>query len=207
MCSHVSRLCLKPTENATLPHLVANLANTIARSCHRCTRTEYAAVLARMVQADMLKFSAVPAEAVAGFFGVWKTVGSKMRLICDMRPANCFFETPPMEHTGGDALTRMQVPPGCVLWCAKLDLSDYFHACRADPEVSNRFFGLRSVRVADLTRLGVSVGREHVDAHGLPHPRLTTLPMGFGPSPARWLWWSHLPGPPSCSRPVTGWSV
>ena len=88
--------------------LVAELAVIAARSCHRAEPEEYAAVLARMHAAEMLELTSQRAPHPLGLFGVWKTVGEKLRLIVDGRPGNCFFRAPEYEHTGGDSLARIQ---------------------------------------------------------------------------------------------------
>ena len=105
-----------------------------------------------------------------------------MRLIVDGRPANAFFRTPRYVHTAGDSLAQMQVEPGHDLEVAKADLADFFHTCDAVNRL-RRYFGLRPVSAAALRAAGVDVPAGAVDAAGFTHPRLTTLPMGFGPSP------------------------
>ena len=162
--------------------LVAALAAAGTRSCHRAAPEEYVATLRRLAKAAMVEWSAEKSDRPIGLFGVWKVVGEILRLIVDARPANASFRTPKYVNTGGDSLARMQVLPGHVLEAAKADLADFFHACEA-VESLRLFFGLRPVPASALRAAGVEVPDSAVDERGYTHTRLTTLPMGFGPSP------------------------
>ena len=62
------------------------------------------------------------------------------------------------------------------------DLADFFHCCEA-PDAVRPYLGLRSVLAADLRAAGVMVPGAAVDGRGNTWPRLTTLPMGWKPSP------------------------
>ena len=153
------------------------------RSCHRVQDGSYPTLIARMFSAGMCDFSVGTDHRSLGLFGVWKVVGERMRLIVDARPANIWFRTPPYEFTTGDSLARIQVPPGFELEVAKADLADYFHACRTEAGVRS-FFPLKPLSVESLRALGVHVPGSCTGSGGFTTPRLTTLPMGWGPSPA-----------------------
>ncbi len=163
--------------------LITGLAVLGARSCHRCEPEQYAALLARLQAAGMCDFQLQSGKRPLGLFGMWKIPGVSMRLIVDARPANCAFRTPPYEHTSGDCLARMQVPDGYTLLAAKADLADYFHACATRPGCRS-FFPLRAVSARSLRKAGVEVPFSAVDDRGMTTPLLTTLPMGWGPSPS-----------------------
>ena len=162
--------------------VIAEVAAAASRSCHRVAPAEYVGTLRRLADALMVEFSSEKAAHPLGLFGVWKIVDEVMRLIVDGRPANAFFRTPQYVHTAGDSLAQMQVEPGHDLEVAKADLADFFHTCDAVNRL-RRYFGLRPVSAAALRAAGVDVPAGAVDAAGFTHPRLTTLPMGFGPSP------------------------
>ena len=104
------------------------------------------------------------------------------RLIIDGRPVNEYFTSPPFEFTCGEDLSRMQVSLGHLLQVAKCDLSDFFHCCEAT-DALRTYFGLKGIPAALLREVGVDVPPDCVDRRGYTFPRLTTLPMGFGPSP------------------------
>ena len=154
------------------------------RTCQRCPPKEYARLLARMHANGMVAFAAEEGRATSGLFAVWKKRGVSQRLIGDMRPANVWFDTPPIEYTGGDSITRMFVPADQVLEMSKLDLSDYFYKCRAGRTVGAKFFGLRKIPRAALERAGVHLADACFDAAGCTYPFLEVLPMGWGPSPS-----------------------
>ena len=46
-----------------------------------------------------------------------------------------------------------------------------------------KYFGLKGVPAALIREVGVEVPPDCIDSRGYTYPRLTTLPMGFGPSP------------------------
>ena len=164
--------------------IVADLAAAASRSCHRVEPSEYVATLRRLADALMVEFTSEKAEHPLGLFGVWKIVDevTVMRFIVDGRPANAYFRTPRFVHTAGDSLAQMQVAPGHDLEVAKADLADFFHTCDVVNRL-RRYFGLRPVSAAALRAAGLDVPAAAVDAAGFTHPRLTTLQMGFGPSP------------------------
>jgi hypothetical protein len=166
------------------PIIAGFVADSTVTSCHRCTKYEYAKLLERMNANSMVLFSPSPHEIVSGIFAVWKEPGVSQRLIGDMRPANAYFNTPSIEFTSGDSLTRMQIPAGSRLHMAKLDLSDYFYSCKATEALSQRFFGLRPVHQDYLVQAGLQLDSSCFDAEGFTSPRLSVLPMGWGPSPA-----------------------
>ncbi len=169
-------------ETARRDPLVADLAAAGARSCQRAEPAEYAATVGRLFEAGMVEFSPIATGHPLGLFAVWKDYPNSQRLIVDARPANAQFKIPKYESTTGDDLSRMQVGPGLVLEAAKADLADFFHSCRVPPEV-RPYFGLRPIAVGDLSRLGLQVPSDVIDARGKVHPYLTTCPMGWGPSP------------------------
>jgi len=168
---------------AMVDPLIAELAAHVTRSYHSADPDEYAAAVVRLDANGMVELQADAAEHPLGLFAVLKSDGLTLRLIVDGRPANVKFNTPSFEHTGGDDLARIQVPGGCVLEIAKADLQDFFHTCKNRPG-ARRYLGLRGVSAARLRALGCAVRADQEDARGYVHPRLTTVPMGWGPAPA-----------------------
>ena len=61
--------------------------------------------------------------------------------------------------------------------------SERFFQCCEATEALKHYFGLKGVQAELLRGLGAEVPPECVDGRGYTYPRLTTLPMGFGPSP------------------------
>ena len=151
------------------------------RTCQRCPPKEYTRLLARMHANGMVAFAAEEGRATSGLFAVWKKRGVSQRLIGDMRPANVWFDTPPIEYTGGDSLTRMFVQADQVLEMGKLDLSDYFYKCRAGRTLGAKFFGLRKIPRAALERAGVHLADACFDAAGCTYPLSRGSPYGVGP--------------------------
>ena len=152
------------------------------KSGARIEPKEYAEIIRRLLSAKMAELTAERAEHPLGMFAVWKEVDKIQRLIIDGRPVNEYFTSPPFEFTCGEDLSRLQVKLGHILQAAKCDLSDFFHCCEAT-DALRKYFGLKGVPAALLRELGVEVPAECVDRRGYTYPRLTTLPMGFGPSP------------------------
>ena len=76
----------------------------------------------------------------------------------------------------------MQVKLGYLLEAAKCDLCDFFHCCEAT-DALRKYFGLKGIPAALLRDIGIDAPADRVDSRGITFPRLTTLPMGFGPSP------------------------
>ena len=161
---------------------VRQLHARLARSCHQASAKEYAALVARMYKGRMAELCPSPADFILGLFWIWKVYGKSQRLLVDARPPNCLFDTPPFAHTGGDNISRMQVAPGYDLEVGKADLKNYYHSCQA-PRPLRRFFGLRRVRASLLRDAGIDVPRSCIDSRGYCWPRLTTIPMGWGPAP------------------------
>ena len=163
------------------PWLAELLASGI-KSGARIDPKEYAEIIKRLLIAKMAELTAERAAHPLGMFAVWKEVDKVQRLIIDGRPVNEFFTSPPFEFTCGEDLARLQVQVGHLLQAAKCDLSDFFHCCEAT-DALRKYFGLKGVPAALLRDVGVEVPAECVDSRGYTFPRLTTLPMGFGPSP------------------------
>ena len=152
------------------------------KSGARVDPKEYAEIVKRLLSAKMAELTAERAAHPLGMFAVWKELDKVQRLIIDGRPVNEYFTSPPFEFTSGEDLSRLQVKLGHLLEVAKCDLSDFFHCCEAT-EALKHYFGLKGVQAELLRGLGVEVPPECVDGRGYTYPRLTTLPMGFGPSP------------------------
>ena len=152
------------------------------RSGAKIDPKEYAAVIKRLLSANMAELTAESSPHPLGMFAVWKTVDESQRLIIDGRPVNEYFTSPPYEFTCGEDLSRIQVQIGHLLQAAKCDLCDFFHCCEAT-DALKRFFGLKGIPAILLRNIGVEVPADCVDHRGLTYPRLTTLPTGFGPSP------------------------
>ena len=161
---------------------LADILASAIKSGARIDPKEYAEIIKRLLSAQMAELTAERAEHPLGMFAVWKEVGKIQRLIIDGRPVNEYFTSPPFEFTCGEDLSRLQVKLGHLLQVAKCDLSDFFHSCEAT-DALKQYFGLKGVPAVLLSEIGVEVPPECVDGRGYTYPRLTTLPMGFGPSP------------------------
>ena len=161
---------------------LAELLACGVKSGARIEPKEYAAVVKRLLSAKMAELTAEKAAHPLGMFAVWKEVDRVQRLIIDGRPVNEYFISPPFEFTSGEDLSRLQVELGYLRQAAKCDLSDFFHCCEAT-DALKEYFGLKGVSAALLREIGVEVPPDCVDDRGYTYPRLTTLPMGFGPSP------------------------
>ena len=152
------------------------------KSGARIEPKEYAEVVKGLLSAKMAELTAEKAAHPLGMFAVWKEVDRVQRLIIDGRPINECFISPNFEFTDGKDLSRLQIELGYLLQAAKCDLSDFFHCCEAT-DALKEYFGLKGVSAALLREIGVEVPPDCVDDRGYTYPRLTTLPMGFGPSP------------------------
>ena len=174
---------LDAEESSLASPIVAELAASLTRSFQGADREEYVKTVARMLGCGMVELTAEAVSYPLGIFAVLKADGISQRMIVDGRPANCFFSVPPIEHTSGEDLARMHVSADHVLEAAKADLADYFHSCALNCG-ARRYLGLRPVSARELLALGAPVPEECIDAAGNTHPRLTTVPMGWGPAPA-----------------------
>ena len=179
--SEIAAFCNADPEVMVEPWLAELLAAGIPSGA-RIEPKEYAKIIKRLLSAKMAELTAERAAHPLGMFAVWKEVDKIQRLIIDGRPVNEHFTSPPFEFTSGEDLARLQVELGHLLQAAKCDLSDFFHSCEAT-DALKKYFGLKGVSAALLRDLGVEVPPECVDGRGYTYPRLTTLPMGFGPSP------------------------
>ena len=184
-CDYVSpeiaAFCNADTDILVEPWLAELLASG-CKSGARIDPKEYAEIIKRLLCANMAELTAERAEHPLGMFAVWKEIDKIQRLIIDGRPVNEYFTSSPFEFTCGEDLSRRQVKLGHLLQVAKCDLSDFFHCCEAT-DALKKYFGLKAVKAALLREIGIEVPQECVDSHGYTYPRLTTLPMGFGPSP------------------------
>ena len=177
----IAAFCNADSDVMVEPWLAELLADGM-KSGSRIDPGEYAKIVKRLLSAKMAELTAERATHPLGMFAVWKEVDQIQRLIIDGRPVNEYFTSPPFEFTCGEDLARLQVKIGHMLQAAKCDLSDFFHCCEAT-DALKKYFGLKGVPAALLRELGVDVPAECVDGRGFTYPRLTTLPMGFGPSP------------------------
>ena len=179
--TEIAAFCNADPDIMVEPWLAELLAGAI-KSGARIEPTEYAEIVKRLLSAEMAELTAERAAHPLGMFAVWKEVDKIQRLIIDGRPVNEYFTSPPLEFTCGEDLSRMQVSLGHLLEVAKCDLSDFFHCCEAT-DALRTYFGLKGIPAALLREVGVDVPPDCVDRRGYTFPRLTTLPMGFGPSP------------------------
>ena len=177
----IAAFCNADPDVMVEPWLAELVAGSI-RSGARIDPKEYAEIVKRLLSAKMAELTAERAAHPLGMFAVWKEVDKIQRLIIDGRPVNEYFTNPPFEFTSGEDLSRLQVQLGYLLQVAKCDLSDFFHCCEAT-DALKKYFGLKGVPAALLREVGVEVPPDCIDSRGYTYPRLTTLPMGFGPSP------------------------
>ena len=177
----IAAFCNADPEVMMEPWLAELLASRLPSGA-KIDNKEYAEVIRRLLLANMAELTAESSPHPLGMFAVWKEVDRIQRLIIDGRPVNEYFTSPPYEFTCGEDLSRMQVKLGYLLEAAKCDLCDFFHCCEAT-DALRKYFGLKGIPAALLRDIGIDVPADRVDSRGMTFPRLTTLPMGFGPSP------------------------
>ena len=177
----IAAFCNADPEVMMEPWLAELLASRLPSGA-KIDNKEYAEVIRRLLLANMAELTAESSPHPLGMFAVWKEVDRIQRLIIDGRPLNEYFTSPPYEFTCGEDLSRMQVKLGYLLEAAKCDLCDFFHCCEAT-DALRKYFGLKGIPAALLRDIGIDVPADRVDSRGMTFPRLTTLPMGFGPSP------------------------
>lgn len=132
-------------------------------------RSEYVALLIRMKAAGMISFTAHP-RAVNGVFSVHKDATSD-RLIIDAQPANrLLVDSPHVRLPNPSHLVQLHVPPQRKLYCAKSDLSNFYHQLRL-PAAWQPYFALPHLSTEECQQLGCDSTQ--------PYPMCTTLPMGF----------------------------
>ena len=138
-----------------------------------CSRTEYAALVSRMLERGMLHFTSSP-RVVNGLFAVEKGEGMQ-RLIIDARPVNALMvDSPYVDLPSPDLITNFSVPAGSTLYAAKVDLDNFYHRLRLPPAWWP-YFALPPVRAGDFALPGFP-------PDSLVWPCCTTLPMGFSHS-------------------------
>ena len=72
------------------------------RSGAKIDPKEYAAVIKRLLSANMAELTAESSPHPLGMFAVWKTVDESQRLNIDGRPVNEYFTSPPYKFTCGE---------------------------------------------------------------------------------------------------------
>jgi hypothetical protein len=146
----------------------------VHRKSFMCSSTEYVALLKRMIDRDMIRFTQSPL-AVNGLFGVDKDGGDSIRLIIDARPVNSMFvPSPPVSLPTPDLLAQLEIPQGTTLFAAKVDLDNFYHRIRL-PAAWWPYFALPPVRAGDL-------GLAQYAPDSIVWPCCVTLPMGFSHS-------------------------
>lgn len=133
------------------------------------SRTEYVALISRLVKQNMINFTPKP-EVINGIFAVEKDAESD-RLIIDAQPANRRFKRPPCVALPGPShLIQLSVPKGEHVFVGKTDLSNFYHHIGL-PTWMQPFFALPPLTPKELSFLGLPT-----DA---PFPMCATMPMGF----------------------------
>ena len=135
------------------------------------SQEDYAALVRRLLEADMVSFTKTP-KVINGVFATHKS-GDKQRFIVDCRPANVVFtDCSKVELPGPDLLARLSCDPSAVFLAAKSDRDNYYHRIRT-PRWMWEYFALPGVRAGDVG-MGHTYGPDT-----LIYPCCTTLPMGF----------------------------
>jgi hypothetical protein len=146
-------------------------------------RTEYIALINRMVTAGMIKFTSTP-KVVNGLFGVDKPDDS-IRLIVDARPANSvFIPSPPVVLPSPTAFTHLYTDGQKPIYVAKIDLDNYYHQLLL-PEWLCPYFCLPPVPICQLHDVSLDatiINNCNENNHGMIYPMVCTLPMGFSHS-------------------------
>lgn len=147
----------------------------ISHPLHRArvagSRSQYIALLRRMVDNGMISFTSQP-KAVNGVFTVSKDEYSD-RLIIDAQPANRHSIDSPSVHLPDPShLLQLQIPPNAKLYTGKSDLSNYYHQLGL-PGWMQPYFCLPPLTPDELQSLGAPT-----DARCC-FPMCLTLPMGF----------------------------
>jgi hypothetical protein len=154
-----------PAELLKPPALIQASPCTYVHGPH----SQYIALLKRMAAAGMISYTTQPI-VVNGLFATPKGDG-KLRLIIDARPANSVFvDPPPVVLPTPDLLSKLEVPSGCNLFVAKVDLENFYHRIRL-PSWMWSYFALPPVKAGEM---GLDC-----DASISVWPCCTTLPMGW----------------------------
>lgn len=140
------------------------------------SRTEYAKLIRRMRDLDMVEFTVSP-RVVNGLFGVPKDV-DRIRLITDARRANqVFVEPPKVKLPTPDLLAELTVDPSRPLYVAKVDLDNFYHRLSL-PSWLRPFFALPPLPAREF---GENIARRF-GPNTLVYPCCTRLPMGWSHS-------------------------
>ena len=143
-------------------------------------RSEYVALIRRMLSVGMVRMTAHP-KAVNGVFTVGKD-DDQDRLIIDAQPANrLFVDSPAVELPNPSHLVQLRVPTESHhrMSVGKSDLSNFYHHLGL-PAWMVDYFALPPLTKDELRELGVhhAAGTAEHDADAL-WPACLTLPMGF----------------------------
>eukprot|EP00438_Fugacium_kawagutii_P021515 Skav212741 [mRNA] locus=scaffold1199:108583:113900:+ [translate_table: standard] len=157
----------------------------------------YGDFLRRLHDINMIEYSLEPPAEQVGVFFVKKKSGM-LRLILDCRRSNCHFSDPkPIQLATGEAMSRMQLPPGERLYTASADLQNAFYTM-AMPEPLRKYFGLKRITAGTLGLQqlnGVTLGSGQ-----WVYPRVTVVPMGWS-----WaMWWCQTISERICERSGLG---
>jgi len=143
----------------------------MSRAKVQASRSEYVALIKRMMALGMLSFTATP-QCVNGVFGVAKDE-DKIRLIIDARPANSLFVEPDhVDLPSPDLIAQICVPTDNNLYVGKSDLDNFYHRLRL-PEWMQPYFALPAVKCSEV---GLQGGDCAI------YPCCRTLPMGWSHS-------------------------
>ena len=170
---HLARLyCETPCPSLLRPpleRLALDQLHPLRRPRIAGTRSEYVALIGRMVAQGMVAFTDQP-KAVNGVFAVAKD-DTADRLIIDAQPANrLFVDSPHVSLPGPAHLAQLEVPHGATMFVGKSDLSNFYHHLGL-PRWMQPYFALPPLTPAELARVGAPLGAAF--------PMCTTTPMGF----------------------------
>ena len=149
------------------------VVKVVNKKCKMVSDTEYALLLQRMLQKNMIAFTQKPL-AVNGLFAVDKDAGASLRLIIDARNANSMFiPSPAVSLPTPDIIAHMDVPAATTLYAAKVDLDNFYHRLALPPQWWP-YFCLPAIRMGDI---GIQIDGYEVD--DIIYPMCTTMPMGW----------------------------
>lgn len=137
------------------------------------SKTEYAALVKRLLAAGMVDVSKDKPAVVNGVFAVAKD-GDAQRLIIDARPANRLFKRPDKVSLPSPENLARLVAPAEGFFVAKSDVDSYYHRLRL-PKWLCTYFGLPALSAKEL-------GLEDELGDVVLYPRCLTLPMGWSHS-------------------------
>ena len=145
---------------------------------------EYCVFVKDLFQKGMIQFTNTPKDMISPFFVAKKS--GKQRLVLDCRAVNQRFRAPPrVALAAGYSWSRLQLPPGEVLYTAQSDIRDYFYSLSM-PSDLRELFSLPPIPHSLLCEWQVSrdFGGDLPAVEGWIWPCMRVVPMGWS-----WAMW------------------